>query len=83
MNTKEKITYGIVEETYMAAGQARTAYGIAAFDSSSGQQTEAVLAAVHDICSDREALVALIDRCNCAGLLPEHLNDAVDDFMER
>ncbi len=80
---KEKITYGIIEETYAANTRSRTAYGVAALDGTADQHMDTVLHSIHDISPDRAELAAFVDLCNREQLSPDHLDDAVDDFIER
>ncbi len=75
------ITYGLVEERYVLNGLARTSYGIAAFADADVDGTATVIAAIHDITSDKLGLAALICKCNDLELSPIHLQDVVEDFL--
>ncbi len=75
------ITYGLIEERYSANGHARTAYGIAIYADAEADGTATVIASVHDITSDVQALTDLVQRCNRVRLSPIHLEDVIEDFL--
>ena len=75
------IVYGLTEEKYILDGKARTSYGIAAYANSATDGTATIVAAVYDICTDKEKLSKLIDSCNRLGLATIHLHDVVEDFL--
>lgn len=75
------ITYGITEEIYSLGTDRRVSYGIAAYANAEEDGTANIVAAVHDITSDKKSLSELILSCNRLGLSTIHLDDAVEDFL--
>ena len=76
-----KITYGMTEEIYSRGSDSRTSYGIAAYAHGDEEGTATVIAAVHDITSNRQALANLVSLCNRLELSVLHLDDVVEDFL--
>ena len=76
-----KTTYGITEENYALEKDSRVAYGIAAYSDADKDGTATIIASVHDVTSDKEALAALVSLCNSLELSPIHLYDVVADFL--
>lgn len=76
------ITYGITEEIYTQGTNSRRAFGIAAYADADEDGTATVVAAVHDITSDRERLESLVAAFNREGLSLVHLYDVVEDFLD-
>ncbi len=75
------VTYGITEERYYIGSDSRIAYGIAAYANADADGTGTVFRAVHDITSDRASLEKIVLDCSRLKLSPDHLRDAVDDFL--
>ena len=75
------ITYGITEEIYSLGAESRTSYGIAAYMDAEEESTAIIVASVHDITSDKQALTALVSLCNRLELSTIHLNDVVEDYL--
>ena len=75
------VTYGMTEEVYSLGAERRVSYGIAAYADAEEDGTATIVAAVHDITADRQALSELVALCNCLGLSLLHLNDVVEDFL--
>lgn len=75
------ITYGVVEELYSLGEESRTSYGIAAYADSEIDGTATIVLSVCDICSDKQRLAELVDRCNRQELSILHLHDAVEEFL--
>ena len=75
------VRYGITEETYTSGANARTSYGVAAYADPDEDGTATIVAAVHDVTSDRTRLAALVDLCNRLGLSTIHLYDVIEDFL--
>ena len=75
------ITYGLVEERYSFNDHERTSYGIVVYADVEIDGTATVIAAIHDITSDKPRLTALVQRCNLLKLSPLHLEDVVEDFL--
>ena len=76
------ITYGITEEIYTLGASTRRAFGIAAYADADEDGTATVVAALHDVTSDREKLESLVAICNREGLSLVHLYDVVEDFLD-
>lgn len=76
------ITYGITEEIYTLGTNSRRAFGIAAYADADEDGTTTVVAAVHDITSDRKRLERLVEVCNRERLSLVHLYDVVEDFLD-
>lgn len=76
-----KVTYAISEEKYSLGEESRTSYGIVAYADADVNGTATIVAAVHDITSDKLALTKLIDDCNYLELSTIHLYDVVEDFL--
>ncbi|MBE6557711.1 MAG: hypothetical protein E7661_01690 [Ruminococcaceae bacterium] len=75
------ITYGLIEEHYSLDNHERIAYGIAVYADAEEDHTATVVAAIHDITSDKPRLAELVRLCNHLKLSPIHLEDVVDDFL--
>lgn len=76
-----KITYGIIEEIYSLDAESRTFYGIAAYADAQEDGTATIVASVHDITSDKQALADLVLLGNRLELSTVHLMDVVMDFL--
>ena len=76
-----KVTYGILEETYLLDQQSRTSYGIAAYVDTDIAGITSIVDSVHDITSNKEALLKLIRDCNHLKLSVLHLRDVIEDFL--
>ena len=78
-----KTTYEITEETYSSGLNTRTSYGITVYIGNHKNGSAVIAGKVHDITSDKQALTELIAQCNRLELSPIHLQDVVEDFLER
>ncbi len=76
-----KITYGLTEEHYSLDADTRVAYGIAAYANADEDGTATIVASVHDITDNKQALAELVSLCNRLELSPTHLHDVVEDFL--
>ena len=76
-----KTTYGIIEEKHNINGGERISYGVAAYADCFTDGSALVVETVSDISSDRESIEEFVDKCNSLSLSPEHLRDAVEDFL--
>ena len=76
-----KVTYGIIEETYLLNQKSRTSYGIAAYDNTDILETTSIVDSVHDITTNKERLLKLIRDCNRLNLSMLHLREVVEDFL--
>ncbi len=74
--------YGLIREEYSEGGEWRLSYGIAVYAHPRASGSATVIASVHDITSDREALEELVLRCNRGGLSPHQLRDIIDDLFD-
>ena len=76
-----KVTYGVVKEIYSLGSSSRTSYGIAAYADDVENGTATIVAFVHDVTTDKQALVELVSLCNRLELSTIHLMDVVEDFL--
>ena len=76
------VTYAITEETYTFGNESRVSYGIAAYSGVKENGIATIVASVHDITSNKEALVSLVNDCNRLKLSTVHLSDVVEDFLQ-
>lgn len=75
------VTYAVVEERHSLGDCFRTSYGIAAYAGFAGDGTAIVVASVHDVTDDKQAIYELVDLCNRLELSVAHLADIVEDFL--
>ena len=75
------VTYGVTEETYSFGTASRTSYGIAAYADAVEDGTATIVASVHDVTTDKQALNELVSLCNRLELSTVHLMDVVEDFL--
>ena len=75
------VIYGITKEVYSLGADSRTSYGIVAYADAEENGTSTIVASVHDITSDKQALSDLIFLCNLLELSAIHLNDVIEDFF--
>lgn len=75
------VTYGMTEERYFLGADSRVSYGIVAYADAEEDGTATIVASVHDITADKQALSELVELCNRLGLSLMHLNDVVEDFL--
>ena len=75
------IIYGVTEEIYNLGSSSRISYGIAAYADSAEDGTATVVASVHDVTSNKQALDELVSLCNRLELSTVHLMDVVEDFL--
>ena len=75
------ITYEVTEETYSLGGESRTWYGIATYANGEQDGTASMIACVHDISSNRQKLIKLVEECNRLKLSLIHLEDVIADFL--
>ena len=75
------VTYGVTEEIYSLGRSSRTSYGIAAYADSTEEGTTTVVASIHDITTDKQALAGFVALCNRLELSTVHLLDVVEDFL--
>ncbi|MBE6617128.1 MAG: hypothetical protein E7627_04200 [Ruminococcaceae bacterium] len=73
--------YIVVECNYICDAVSRKSYGIAYVCVSDGVVT--ILQSVTDITSDKCAIEHIVDLCCRLQLDPIHLNDIVEDYIER
>ncbi len=73
------VTYGIIKEIYDLGENSRVSYGISAYDVVDGSVVECD--SVHDITSDKDKLIRLVELCNNLNLSIIHLHDIVEDFL--
>ena len=76
-------TYGIICETFSLNEKNRTAYGIAVFAHTDHTESNAIIATVNDLSSDKESVEKLISACNEGQLSLIHLYDVVDDYLAK
>ena len=75
------VTYGMTEEVYSLGAERRVSYGIAAYADAEEDGTATIVASVHDVTADKQALAELVELCNRLELSLMHLNDVVEDFL--
>ena len=75
------VSYAIIEEKYTLGNESRISYGIAAYSNVKESGTATVVASVHDVTSNKEELMKLVDSFNRLKLSTLHLSDAVEDFI--
>ena len=75
------IIYEMTEESYSSEGNTRVSYGIAAYADSKDGGTATIIDVIHDITSDKQALLALITSCNQLNLSLINLREVIDDFL--
>ena len=75
------VTYAVTEEKYTFGNKSRISYGIVAYTNSEQDCTATIIASVHDVTSDKQRLISLVDDCNRLELSPMHLHDVVEDFL--
>lgn len=75
------VTYGVTEEIYSLETSLRTSYGIAAYADSAKDGTATIVASVHDVTDNKQALAELVSFCNRLELSTIHLMDVVEDFL--
>lgn len=75
------VTYGITKEIYSLGNSSRVAYGIAAYANSKEDGTSAIVASIHDITANEQALLELVQQCNRLDLSTIHLDDVIEDFL--
>ena len=75
------VTYGLTEEVYSLGAERRVSYRIAAYADAEEDGTATIIASVHDVTTDKQALLELVELCNRLGLSLMYLNDVVEDFL--
>ena len=75
------VTYGVTEEIYSLGAASRVSYGIAAYADAEEEGTATIVASVHDVTTDKQALDELVSLCNRLELSTVHLMDVVEDFL--
>lgn len=75
------VTYGVTEEIYSLENSSRISYGISAYADSEEDGTATIVASVHDVTADKQALAEFVDLCNRLELSAVHLMDVVEDFL--
>lgn len=75
------ITYGLIKEEYRIGASTRVSYGIAAYANAEVSETATIVASVHDVTSNKQALEELVLLCNHLNLSLVHLNCVIDDFL--
>jgi len=65
----------------MSDKSSRTAYGIAAYAESDSDGSATIITSVHDICSDKGMIGALVQKCNYLKLSTIHLQEIIEDFL--
>lgn len=75
------VTYAIIEEKHRIGSNTRISYGIAAYSNENSDSTATIIACIHDITTDKQKLLDLINTCNRLQLSTVHLNDIIEDFF--
>ncbi|MBO5009861.1 MAG: hypothetical protein J6D20_04085 [Clostridia bacterium] len=77
----KNITYAVSEEKYTFGEKSRTSYGIVAYSNADQDGSKTIVASAHDVTTDKDSLLELVNDCNRLGLSTLHLNDVVEDFL--
>ena len=80
-NTAVNYAYGITKESYSLGDSLHVAYGIAAYANSEEDGTSTIVASIHDITTNEQAILELMQQCNRLGLSTIHLFDVMEDFF--
>lgn len=75
------VTYGITKEIYSLGDSSRISYGIAAYANSKEDGTSTIVASIHDITANKQALLELVQQCNRLELSTIHLDNVIEDFL--
>ena len=75
------ITYGIVEAQYCLNKTKRIKYGVVAYCDGDAENDVIVIASIHDVTSEKNKLLELINKCNNCKLSLIHLDDVIQDFL--
>lgn len=75
-NENKSSRYLLLEDIVTSSEKTYRTYGIAEAYFEEVDREE-----YHDICTDREAVSALVEKCNELSLEPIHLKDVVEDFL--
>ena len=75
------VTYGITKKVYSPGDSSRKSYGIAAYANSKEDDASTIVASIHDITANEQALLELVQQCNRLELSTIHLNDVIEDFL--
>ena len=76
----DHIQYGIIKEEYFVGGGCRTTYGIVAYEDDKCS-APTVIAAVHDVTVNDQAISDLVSLCDFLKLSSIHIGEVVDDFL--
>jgi hypothetical protein len=72
----------MVSETYIVGDHTRTSYGIVAYADADEEGSATIIASARDLCVDKIAVEALVQRCNQLGLSLIHFDDIIQDFLD-
>ena len=75
------VTYGITKDIYSLGDSSRISYGIAAYANSKEDGTSTIVASIHDITANEQALLELVQQCNRLDLSTIHLDNVIEDFL--
>lgn len=75
------VTYGITKEIYSLGDSPRISYGIAAYANSKEDGTSTIVASIHDITANEQALLELVQQYNRLELSTIHLDNVIEDFL--
>ncbi len=81
MTDMMNVKYVICEESYYCGADRRVSYGVAAYALTNEGSADVIVASVHDISEDKQAVADLVSLCNNLELSVIHLQDAVEDFL--
>lgn len=76
-NEDQSAHYLLLEDSVTYEGKTYCTYGVAEVRLGEGDREE-----YHDLCTDREAVAAFVEKCNKLNLEPIHLKDVVEDFLQ-
>ena len=75
------VTYDITKEICSLGDSSRISYGIAAYANSKEDGTSTIVASIHDITANEQALLELVQQCNRLELSTIHLDNVIEDFL--
>jgi len=75
------IKYCLIEDELVCGDDTRISYGISAYSGTESEYTPDIRISVHDITSDKNRIINLINLCNQLELSSIHLHDVIDDFL--
>ncbi len=79
--TALSVCYQIMKELYQDEDHSYITYGIAVYAISKQTKEATPLSVIHDITTDEQRLLSLIEQCNALELSLIHLPNVIEDFL--